>query len=96
MQWAFTSPVLTIDLLFALIMDSSVTPLPADLVILADGVPKLPLTTIWATNQRLTVTYDEPSLNPTTVRLQLPASVQDFRDATLHVVFPFDILGVEV
>ncbi len=94
MTWLFSISTLTCNLLFPIDMDDSVIPLATDFVIIADGVPKVPFFIFWATNRRLDLEYTEPSLDPTTVRLQLPAAVQDFRDATLHLVFPFDILGV--
>ncbi len=96
LRWFFLSPTLELTLFFPIDMDTSVTPLPGDFVIIADGVPKPPLTAVWGALRELAITYDEPSLSPTTVRLQLPTAVQDFRDATLHQVFPFDLLGVEL
>ncbi len=75
-------------------MDQTVTPLPSDLSIIADGVPKVPLTTSWALPTELTVTYDEPSLDPTAIRLILPAAVADFREIAGHLVFPFDIEAI--
>jgi len=77
-------------------MDDSLAPDATDFVILADGVPKVPSTASWFSATQFQVTLTEPSLSPLVVRLQLPAAVADFRDATLHLVFPFDILAVEV
>lgn len=77
-------------------MDQTVAPIATDFSIIADGVPKVPLDTIWLGPTSFQVTYDEPSLSPTTVRLILPTAVGDFRDLTGHLVFPFDIAATPI
>lgn len=93
--WDYETAELELCLLFFTPMDTTLLPAPSDFIILADGVPKTPDSVAWFTDFLFQLTYSQPALNPTTVRLSLPESVGDFHSVNFIPVSPFDLLGQE-
>ncbi len=94
-DWVYFNPDLDLTLSFPTPMDTTHQPLPAQFIILVDGVPKTPDLLFWIDPVSMAIAYAEPSLAPSVVRLIYSEASPLFHDLTEHQVFPFDILGVQ-
>lgn len=83
-------------LTFPVDMDETVEPVPADFVLLSDGVPKTPDSLGWDTATTLELEYSEVLLDPVLVRAQYPLMAPNFQSLVGQPVFPFDLSLVEV
>lgn len=88
----YADPLLTLVITFGEDMDQTVEPLPAEFVIVVDGVSKTPITFLWDSATQCTLTYSEAVLGPVVVRLRYPTGSSRFRSVLLELVTPFDFL----
>lgn len=90
--WNYTVADLTGDIDFPVLMDQTVQPLPAEIILLVDGVPKTPDSLNWFDPQTLQYAYNEVALGPVVVRFQYPQMFPNFRSVAGQPVFPVDLL----
>ncbi len=88
----YADPLLTLVITFGEDMDQTVEPLPAEFVIVVDGVSKTPISFTWDSATQCTITYSEGVLGPTVVRLRYPAGSARFLSLLAERVTPFDFL----
>ena len=77
-------------------MDTSVTPVPGDFMLMVDLAAKVPDSIAWPSSTVLELEYTEALLNPTAVTLQLLAATPNFRSPQHFIVQPFFFVGVEI
>ncbi len=75
----YSDPMLEVFITFQCPMDQTVTPLPADLTIYADGVPKVPDSVVWTDADHLRLRYSEAALGAPVIDVQLPIPTDRLR-----------------
>lgn len=73
-------------------MSIATQPIPADFVLTVDDVEKTALSSTWFDLHKLTLTYNEVTLNPSNVSVRFSTKNPDFISVAGEVVTPFDIL----
>lgn len=93
--WNYAVADLTGDIIFPVDMDETVEPLPAEIIIDVDGVPKTPDSVSWVDATTLSYAYNEVALGPVVVKFQYPQMFPNFKSLAGQPVFPVDLLLVE-
>jgi len=94
--WEYDVADLTVLINFDELMDTSVAPSLAELVLTVDSTVKAIDTITWLDSTTLQVEYNEAALGPVLVEIAMPIVSADFRDEHLFLVGLFDLTAIAV